>query len=82
MGHTVERAFELARSGECASMADIRSQLRRERREQVDLHLSGRLIRKQLRCALAERTEAISQAPLPGSPALEAPPEPVLRSSA
>lgn len=82
MAHTVERAFELARSGECASMADIRCRLRRERREQVDLHLAGRLIREQLRQALAEGARAVSHAPLPGSLTLEVPPEPVLRSSA
>lgn len=45
---TVERAFELARSGPCDSVGQIRLQLRRERHDAVDSHLSGSAIRRQL----------------------------------
>jgi len=44
----IERAFQLARSGQCRSMADIHQQLRREGFIQIQEHLSGRLIKSQL----------------------------------
>jgi hypothetical protein len=46
---TLERAFELARSGECASTAEIRLRLKRERCDSVDAHLQGPSINRQLR---------------------------------
>lgn len=46
---TLERAFALARSGEYASVGEIRARLRRERCDSVDGHLSGPSITKQLR---------------------------------
>ena len=46
---TLERAFALARSGSCATVNDIRLQLRAERFEQVDAHLAGPAINRQLR---------------------------------
>ncbi|MDB5691109.1 MAG: hypothetical protein JWO81_172 [Alphaproteobacteria bacterium] len=46
---TVERAFELARSGECNGMSEIAAQLKREWHEAVDAHLAGPSIRKELR---------------------------------
>ena len=46
---TLERAFQLARSGEYASTAEIRTQLKRERCEAVDAHLQGPSINRQLR---------------------------------
>lgn len=46
---TLERAFDLARSGECASVADIRLRLKREGHDQVEAHLRGPAISKQLR---------------------------------
>jgi hypothetical protein len=46
---TLERAFALARSGTCASVNDIRQQLRAERFDQVDAHLVGPAISRQLR---------------------------------
>lgn len=51
----IERAFELARSGGCQTMGDIRFQLRRERypAAEVEPHLAGRLIQKQLKDAMA-----------------------------
>ncbi len=46
---TLERAFELARSGECANPAEIRVRLKKERHDQVDAHLQGPSITRQLR---------------------------------
>ena len=51
---TLERAFELARSGSCASVNDIRRQLKAERYDQVEAHLSGSSISRQLRALCAE----------------------------
>ena len=45
---TLERAFALARSGDCANVEDIRRRLRSERHESIDAHLSGPSVRKQL----------------------------------
>ena len=57
---TLERAFELARSGECASTSEIRQRLKRERYDSVDAHLQGPSITRQLRllCEAARRQEA------------------------
>jgi hypothetical protein len=49
MPSTLERAFTLARSGRFASVNDIRVALRRERFDQVEAHLAGFSIAKQLR---------------------------------
>ncbi|QPQ54239.1 hypothetical protein IC614_07655 [Allosphingosinicella flava] len=56
---TLERAFALARSGECASVADIRARLKQERHDQVEAHLAGAAINRQLRalCGEARRSE-------------------------
>lgn len=45
---TVERAFALARNGECRTIEDIRRQLRLEQCDNVDAHLSGPTVRRQL----------------------------------
>lgn len=50
---TLERAFALARSGSCANVHEIRTRLRAERFDQVDAHLAGPAIARQLR-ALCE----------------------------
>jgi hypothetical protein len=55
---TVERAFILARSGDCATLDDIRSQLKRERFESVDAHLRGASISRQLRSLCIEARRA------------------------
>ena len=55
---TVERAFELARSGPCDSVGEIRLQLRRERHDAVDGHLSGSAIRRQLNAFLLGKRRA------------------------
>lgn len=46
---TLERAFELARSGECKSLTDLLTKLRREGFENVRRHLDGAGIQRQLR---------------------------------
>ena len=46
---TVERAFELARSGRCANVPEIVAALKGERHESVDAHLAGPSIRRDLR---------------------------------
>jgi hypothetical protein len=45
---TIERAFELARSGACRTMPELKVRLRREQMDSVDQHLGGKLIRAQL----------------------------------
>jgi hypothetical protein len=50
-----ERAFQLARTGTCRTVADIRAQLVREKHEMVSQHLEGRSIQAQLKRLLAER---------------------------
>lgn len=56
---TLERAFELARSGQCSSTTDIRLHLKRERFDSVDAHLQGPSITRQLRklCQESRRDE-------------------------
>ena len=44
----IERAFELARTGQCGSIDDIRKRLKAEQYSQVDAHLSGISVRRQL----------------------------------
>jgi len=51
---TLERAFALARSGSCTGLDDIRRTLKRERFDQVEAHLAGHSIGKQLRALCDE----------------------------
>ena len=60
--HIIERAFQLAQSGDCRSLTEIQQQLRREGFTRIPEHLHGRSIKNQLnrlmipsRCA-AKRT--------------------------
>ena len=46
---TLQRAFELARSGVCHGMADIREKLKAERFMDVDQQLFGRSLQQQLK---------------------------------
>ena len=46
---TLERAFALARSGSCATVQEIRKRLKSEGFDQVDAHLAGPALAKQLR---------------------------------
>lgn len=46
---TVARAFQLARSGTCPTLEDLRKTLKAERYEFVDGHLSSGSLTRQLR---------------------------------
>jgi hypothetical protein len=52
----VERAFQVA--GSCATIDEIRRMLRAEGFAQVDAHLGGRMIRRELKVLLREEPEA------------------------
>ncbi len=45
---TIERAFELARSGTCRSLEDVRRKLKAEGYLAIPEHLGGSAIKKQL----------------------------------
>lgn len=62
---TVERAYQLAREGPCASLDDIRRQLEQERYGSVNAHLSGPTIRRQLRQLCRDRIVGERGIPLP-----------------
>ena len=68
---TVERAYQLARSGECATVDDIRARLRAEGFSLVSGHLSGAMIQRALRglCIAAApgqpEPEALAETPAP-----------------
>ena len=57
---TLERAFILARSGACANIDEIRHTLKRERFDQIDAHLAGHSIKKQLR-ALCDAARPVAE---------------------
>jgi hypothetical protein len=59
---TLERAYELARSGECATVSDIRERLKRERFDSVAGQLSGRRLTEDLRRLCRESTAASQSA--------------------
>ncbi|RYF00085.1 MAG: hypothetical protein EOO77_34570 [Oxalobacteraceae bacterium] len=52
---TVERAFQLARTGACHSEVEIRQRLNAEGYDGVHGHLNGSTIQRQLRDVLAAR---------------------------
>lgn len=56
----IERSLELARSGKCRRVEDIRRRLKEEGFSQVDEHLAGRSFKRQLLevCAEASRLNA------------------------
>jgi len=68
---TIERAFELARSGSCRSIEEIAHRLKQEQAENVDAHLGGTSIRKDLRQACAERRAVRHRAIAPSDIAAE-----------
>jgi hypothetical protein len=60
---TIERAFELARSGSCRTVDEIVRRLKQEQMDKVDAHLGGASIRKELRQACAQsRTQRTATA--------------------
>jgi hypothetical protein len=54
----MERAFELASDSSCRSLDDIRRQLAAEQFSNVQGHLGGAAIRKQLKALINKRGEA------------------------
>jgi hypothetical protein len=44
----LERAFALAKSGECEGMKDIRRRLKEEQFGSIEAHFAGRSIKRQL----------------------------------
>jgi hypothetical protein len=64
--NTIERAFEVASSGECQTLDELKRRLRREQLEAVDFHLAGKSIKAQL-------TQLMARArPGPAEPGAEA----------
>ena len=59
MASTMERAFELARSGGSASVVDIRRQLVREHHSDVTAHLGGVSVKRQLKIIIAAKAAEI-----------------------
>ncbi|MDE0877878.1 MAG: hypothetical protein OSB00_04310 [Sphingomonas bacterium] len=57
---TVERAFELARSGSCPGISDVRRALKEERFDRIDEHFSGPTFRKEI-VALCRASRAPTQ---------------------
>ena len=55
---TIERAYELAATGECANVTDLKKRLKAEGCVSVEAHISGMAIITALRnlCAAADRT--------------------------
>jgi hypothetical protein len=47
--HLIERAFQLARSGSCQTIDDIRRALKKEGYSSTDLHLNAASLMKHLR---------------------------------
>jgi hypothetical protein len=58
---TLERAFQLARSGSCVTIEQIADQLKAEQMESVDSQLFDRAIRHALRQACAEGRQAAAR---------------------
>jgi hypothetical protein len=65
--NTVERAFELAASGEVQTFDDLRRKLQWEGYEAVEAHLAGTAIRKQLKELLASHAMLQVATPPPAS---------------
>ena len=62
---TIERAYELARSGECAGVSEIKAKLKAEHFSDIDAQLYGKTIGTDLRklcdaarAAIKDETEA------------------------
>lgn len=58
---TVQRAFELARTGGYASVAEIRAQLIKERFTSVNEHLTGPSLRRDLAKLCKEARAGVAQ---------------------
>jgi phage regulator Rha-like protein len=60
--NTIQRAFEIAASGEVRTFDELRRKLQAERYEAVEAHLAGTAIRKQLKEIIASSLLARPQA--------------------
>ena len=58
--NTVERAFDLARSGECASIDELQRRLNREGYSLAPSHLASPTLRKQLIALIKEAAPPIA----------------------
>ena len=63
---TIERAFDLARSGECRTLDELKHRLRQERMESVDFHLAGKLTKSQLSELMARAPGRAEPTDFPG----------------
>lgn len=54
----LERAFALARSGECGGVSDVRRRLKEEQFSSIDAHLAGPSIKRQLTQICIQALEA------------------------
>lgn len=59
---TIERAFELARTGSCTTLRALERRLDQEQHEDVVQHLWGQLTRRQLREAMASARQRTGEA--------------------
>jgi hypothetical protein len=59
----VERAFEIARSGRCRSVREVRNALKREHYSvcEIEAHLSGTLTKRQLKALIANGAPAMAE---------------------
>jgi hypothetical protein len=63
----MERAFEIARSGKCRTVREVRNALKKEQYSmcEIEAHLSGTLTKRQLKALIAAGTQSIlGQAPV------------------
>ena len=67
---TVERAYQLARSGQCPTLGDIKIRLRAEGCPQISAHLAGQKIRRALQelCTAARLERQRPAPPTPDAP--------------
>jgi hypothetical protein len=50
--NTIERAYQIAKSGRCVELKDVRRQLIQEGYEGVEAHLSGSSIKRELQALI------------------------------
>ena len=66
----MERAFQIARSGTCRTVREVRNALKRENYAvcEIEAHLSGTLTKRQLKALIADCSRARAEAaPVPAS---------------
>lgn len=54
MKTTVERAYELAKSGSCRTVQDVERQLQKEQYNNVHSHLQSTVLKKQLKALMLQ----------------------------